>query len=45
MAGLDSDRNATLKQEGVLKLLNTDHFYPTVPDAVAAFGAEPKSRA
>jgi MFS superfamily sulfate permease-like transporter len=43
LAGLDPDLNATLKQEGVLTLLNADHFYPTVADAVAAFGVEPKS--
>jgi MFS superfamily sulfate permease-like transporter len=44
LAGLDPDLNATLKQEGVLKLLNADHFYPSVQDAVAAFGAEPKTQ-
>jgi hypothetical protein len=44
LAGLDPDRSATLKQEGVLKLRNADHFYPAVADAVAALGAEPKSR-
>jgi len=43
LAGLDPDLNATLKQEGVLKLLNADHFYPSVGDAVVAFLAQPKS--
>ena len=39
LAGLDPDLNATLKQEGVLKLLKADHLYPSVDDAVAAFTA------
>ena len=42
LAGLDPDLNATLEQEGVLKLLHSDHFYPSVSDAVAAFRAQPK---
>ena len=42
LAGLDPDLNATLKQEGVLKLLNADHFCPSVRDAVVAFVAQSK---
>ncbi|GAA3628207.1 SulP family inorganic anion transporter [Microlunatus ginsengisoli] len=37
LAGLDPDLQATLEQFGVLQLLNVDHIYPTVADAVAAF--------
>jgi len=43
LAGLDPDMNATLKQEGVLNLLNADHFYPSVGDAVVAYLDQSKS--
>jgi MFS superfamily sulfate permease-like transporter len=44
LAGLDPDLNATLKQEGVLQLLNADHFYASVAEAVAAFSVDPTGR-
>ena len=44
LAGLDPDLNATLQQQGVLRMLNSDHFYDSVDDAVAAFRALPATR-
>ncbi len=37
LAALDPDLRSTLEQQGVLKMLNVDHIYDSVPDAVAAF--------
>jgi MFS superfamily sulfate permease-like transporter len=39
LAGLDPDLDATLRQQGVLRMLNSDHLYGSVADAVAAFRA------
>jgi MFS superfamily sulfate permease-like transporter len=41
LAGLDPDLRATLTEQGVLKMLNADHFFPTIPDAVTAFHHTP----
>ncbi|MGS0687464.1 SulP family inorganic anion transporter [Nakamurella sp. GG22] len=41
LAGLDPDLHATLKQEGVLGMLNADHVFASVDDAIAAFRAAP----
>jgi high affinity sulfate transporter 1 len=41
LAALDPELRATLTQEGVLPMLNVDHIYDSVPDAVAAFRAAP----
>ncbi|MGW5239508.1 SulP family inorganic anion transporter [Monashia sp. NPDC004114] len=41
LANLDPDLRATLEKFGVLQLLNVDHIYPTVADAVAAFRSLP----
>ena len=41
LAGLDPDLGATLRQQGVLRMLNSDHLYGSVADAVAAFKAHP----
>jgi MFS superfamily sulfate permease-like transporter len=37
LANLDPDLRATLDRFGVIQMLNVDHIYPTVADAVAAF--------
>ncbi|HET9648422.1 MAG TPA: SulP family inorganic anion transporter [Microlunatus sp.] len=39
LAALDPDLRATLEEDGVLPMLNVDHIYPTVEEAVAAFRA------
>jgi high affinity sulfate transporter 1 len=39
LAALDPDLRATLERFGVLELLNVDHVYPTVEDAIAGFRA------
>ncbi len=41
LAGLDPDLHATLKQEGVLGMLNADHVFTSVDDAMTAFRALP----
>jgi len=45
LAGLDPDLHATLRQEGVLRMLNSDHIYVSVAAAVAAFRAQPAPHA
>ncbi len=41
LAALDPDLRATLSQQGVLKMLNVDHIYDSVVEAVRAFLATP----
>ncbi len=41
LAGLDPNLHATLRQQGVLQMLNADHVYDSVAAAVAAFSALP----
>ena len=41
LAALDPELRATLVQDGVLPMLNVDHIFDTLPDAVAAFRADP----
>ena len=41
LAGLDPDLHSTLKQQGVLQMLNADHIFDSMDEAVAAFRALP----
>ncbi len=41
LAGLDPDLHTTLTKQGVLQMLNADHIYGSVDDAVTAFRALP----
>ena len=42
LATLDPDLRAALDEFGVLQMLDVDHIYPTVEEAVAGFRSSPQ---
>jgi len=44
LAGLDPDLRADLDKQGVLRMLQADHIFDSVPAAVAVFRADPERK-